>query len=70
VSPGRWLVQLTEHLSDVVDTYPAFEAVREAAKQHLGADAFFSRERGLNAPYRAASIPTLVERGIVEAPQL
>jgi hypothetical protein len=68
VAPGHWLVQLTEHLADVVDEHVAFEAVRSRAKSHLGADAFFSAERGPSGPYRAPHIPTLLERGLVPAP--
>jgi hypothetical protein len=64
VAPGRWLVQLTEHLSDVVEDHARFDAVRETCKQHLGADAFYSPERGPSGSYRSPVIPTLGERGL------
>lgn len=68
VAPDRWLVQLTERLGDVVDDHDRFDRIRAAAKAHLGADAFYSAERGLTGPYRVATIPTLVDRGLVDEP--
>ena len=62
VAPGHWLVQLTERLADVVEDRAGFERVRAAAKVHLGADAFYSAERGLTGRYRTPQIPTLAER--------
>ncbi|MGN6609699.1 MAG: hypothetical protein ACTHMS_22145 [Jatrophihabitans sp.] len=64
VAPGHWLVQLTEHLADVVDDHERFAAVRAKAIEHLGADAFFDPAVGSRGTYRAASIPTLRERGL------
>jgi hypothetical protein len=64
IAPGRWLVQLTEHLTDLVEDHDRFQALRETCKQHLGADCFFSPERGPSGSYRAAVIPTLGERGL------
>jgi hypothetical protein len=65
VSAGHWLIQLTEHLADVVDDHPAFESARARAKEHLGADSFFSKERGPRGNYRAPAIPTLADRKLV-----
>ncbi len=64
VAADHWLVQLTEHLADVVTDHPRFEAVRARAKEHLGADTFFSPERGSRGVYRAPAIPTLADRGL------
>jgi hypothetical protein len=64
VSDGHWLVQLTEHLADVVTEHARFAAIRAQAKAHLGADAFFSPERGPRGRYRAPDIPTLKDRGL------
>jgi hypothetical protein len=65
VAAGHWLVQLTEHLDDVVTEHARFAAVRAQAKAHLGADIFFSPERGSRGRnYRAPIIPTLADRGL------
>ncbi len=64
VAPQHWLVQLTEHLADVGTDHGRFEAVRAEVKRHLGADAFYSAERGHRARYAAPSIATLAERGL------
>ena len=65
VADGHWLVQLTEHLGDVVTEHAGFEAARAAAKAHLGTDSFFSRDRGPRGRYHAPAIPTLKDRGLV-----
>jgi hypothetical protein len=64
VAPEHWLVQLTEHLAEMVIDHPGFVAVRAAAVDHLGADAFFDAKRGWRGPYRAPAIPTLADRGL------
>lgn len=64
VAPGHWLVQLTEHLGDVVSDREAYVGVRAKAKRHLGEDCFFDPARGPGGDYRAAVIPSLGERGL------
>lgn len=64
IAPGRWLVQLTEHLADAAEDPDGFRALRERCKDHLGADSFYSPERGPSGGYRAPVIPTLGERGL------
>lgn len=69
IAPGHWLVQLTEHLVDVVEDHECFAQVRRDCIGHLGADCFYSPERGPRAAYRAPHLPTLAERGLVEQPE-
>jgi len=64
VAPSTWLIQLTPHLADVTDDRDNYVAIRTKAKEHLGEDTFFDRERGHYAEYRAPRIPTLGERGL------
>ena len=68
IAPDHWLIQLTDRLADVVEDHDTFEQARVAAKTHLGNDAFYNTELGLNGPYRVPHIPTLAERGLVPYP--
>ncbi len=43
VGPDTWLVQVTEHLTDVIDDPEGFAARRDAVAQHLGARHFSGR---------------------------
>jgi len=53
LAPDRFVVQLTEKLTDV-ETAPAeFERVRAAVKEHLGPDLFFDEEVAEDGNYRA-----------------
>ena len=49
---GSIVIQLTPTLQDTATDEAAFERVREAARNHLGADAFFDLAKGLDHKYR------------------
>jgi hypothetical protein len=60
--PGYFYVQLTDDLADVREDRPLFTAAREAVKQHLGRDCFYTEDAAV--PLRAPVFPTAAEDGL------
>jgi hypothetical protein len=64
LGPEQFYLQLTDDITDVQQNRAAFTAVREAAKQHLGADCF----AGYPGPLRAPRLPMAAEEGLWSPP--
>ncbi len=64
LGPELFYLQLTDDTTDVQQNRAAFTAVREAAKEHLGADCF----AGYAGPLRAPRLPMAAEEGLWSPP--
>jgi hypothetical protein len=60
--PGCLSVQLTDTLADVREDRPRLIAAREAVKEHLGRDCFYTPAPAV--PFRAPVFPTAAEQGL------
>ncbi len=58
VRTGQFLVQLTQKPEDVGENFPKVQAVRDAVIDHLGHDAFFDPEKGIDKVY---NVPPVVK---------
>lgn len=64
LGPDRFYLQLTDDITDVVHDRAALTAVRDAVKEHLGADCF----SGYPGVLRAPRLPMAVEEGLWSPP--